>query len=136
MLSLLPLLLSHNLPLPRVHQCVRGRLVHKGLGSSSLVAHSTKHSAVLHSALERYVHDLECTQHSANPVHSHALTECTSLATHLRCTRSSVQVRGRACTCKPRGRGGGQAAGLTLLSVQSKGERVERQSQGSSPGPC
>ena len=26
---------------------------------------STKHSAVLHSALERYAHGLECTQHSA-----------------------------------------------------------------------
>jgi hypothetical protein len=25
---LLPLLLSHNIPLPRVHQCVMGRLVH------------------------------------------------------------------------------------------------------------
>jgi hypothetical protein len=36
---LLPLLLSHNLPLPRVHYCVLGRLVHTGLGSSSLVAH-------------------------------------------------------------------------------------------------
>jgi hypothetical protein len=36
---LLPLLLSHNLPLPRVHLCVMGRLVHAGLGSSSLVAH-------------------------------------------------------------------------------------------------
>jgi hypothetical protein len=36
---LLPLLLSHNLPVPRVHQCVMGRLVHTGLGSSSLVAH-------------------------------------------------------------------------------------------------
>jgi hypothetical protein len=36
---LLPLLLSHNLPLPRVHRCVMGRLVHKGLGWSSLVAH-------------------------------------------------------------------------------------------------
>ena len=36
---LLPLLLSHNLPLPRVHWCVMGRLVHTGLGSSSLVAH-------------------------------------------------------------------------------------------------
>ncbi len=40
---LLPLLLSHNLPIPRVHLCVMGRLVHTGLGSSSLVAH------VLHS---------------------------------------------------------------------------------------
>jgi hypothetical protein len=40
---LLPLLLSHNLPIPRVHECVMGRLVHTGLGSSSLVAH------VLHS---------------------------------------------------------------------------------------
>ena len=29
---LLPLLLSHNLPLPRVH-CVMGSLVHTGLGS-------------------------------------------------------------------------------------------------------
>ncbi len=36
---LLPLLLSHNLPLPRVHLCVMGRLVHTGLGSSTLVAH-------------------------------------------------------------------------------------------------
>jgi hypothetical protein len=36
---LLPLLLSHNLPLPRLHSCVMGRLVHKSLGSSSLVAH-------------------------------------------------------------------------------------------------
>ena len=36
---LLPLLLSHNLPLPRVHKCVMGRLVHTGLSSSSLVAH-------------------------------------------------------------------------------------------------
>jgi hypothetical protein len=36
---LLPLLLSHNLPLPRVHKCVMGRLFHTGLGSSSLVAH-------------------------------------------------------------------------------------------------
>ena len=35
----LPLLLSHNLPFLRVHQCVMGRLVHTGLGSSSLVAH-------------------------------------------------------------------------------------------------
>ena len=29
----LPLLLSHNIPLPRVHSCVMGRLVHTGLGS-------------------------------------------------------------------------------------------------------
>ena len=36
---LIPLLLSHNLPFLRVHQCVMGRLVHTGLGSSSLVAH-------------------------------------------------------------------------------------------------
>jgi len=33
------LLLSHNLPLPRVHKCVMGRPVHTGLSSSSLVAH-------------------------------------------------------------------------------------------------
>jgi hypothetical protein len=36
---LLPLLLSHNLPIPRVHLCVMVRLVHTGLGSSYLVAH-------------------------------------------------------------------------------------------------
>ena len=36
---LLHLLLSHNLPLPRVHWCLMGRLVLTGLGSSSLVAH-------------------------------------------------------------------------------------------------
>ena len=30
---LLPLLLSHNIPLPRVHKCAMGRLVHIGLGS-------------------------------------------------------------------------------------------------------
>ena len=36
---LLPLLLSHNLPLLRVHECVMGRLVHTDFGSSSLVAH-------------------------------------------------------------------------------------------------
>ena len=36
---LLPLLLSHNLPIPRVHECVMGRLVHTDFGSSSLVAH-------------------------------------------------------------------------------------------------
>jgi hypothetical protein len=36
-----PLLLPHNLlnPLPHVHSCVMGRLVHTGRGSSSLVAH-------------------------------------------------------------------------------------------------
>jgi len=34
---LLPLLLSHNLPTPRVHQCVMSRLIHTGLGSSSLI---------------------------------------------------------------------------------------------------
>jgi hypothetical protein len=38
-----PLLLSHNLPTPRVHWCVMSRLIHTGLGSSSLIAH------VLHS---------------------------------------------------------------------------------------
>jgi len=32
-------LLSHNLTVPRVHKYVMGRLVHTGLGSSSLVAH-------------------------------------------------------------------------------------------------
>jgi len=31
---LLPLLLSHNLPFPRVQECVMGRLLHTGLGSS------------------------------------------------------------------------------------------------------
>ena len=36
---LLPLLLSHNLPTPRVHESVMGRLIHTGLGSSSLIAH-------------------------------------------------------------------------------------------------
>jgi len=36
---LLRFLLSHNLPLPRVHECRMGRLVHKGLCSSSFVAH-------------------------------------------------------------------------------------------------
>jgi hypothetical protein len=36
---LLPLLLSHNLSFPRVHQCVMGKLVHIGLGSSSLITH-------------------------------------------------------------------------------------------------
>jgi hypothetical protein len=35
----IPLLLSHNLPFPRVHWCVMDRLAHTGLGSSSLVAH-------------------------------------------------------------------------------------------------
>jgi hypothetical protein len=32
-------LLSHNLPLPHVHYCGMGRLVHAGMGLSSLVAH-------------------------------------------------------------------------------------------------
>ena len=36
---LLLLLLSHKLPFPRIHQRVMGRLVHTGLGSSSLVAY-------------------------------------------------------------------------------------------------
>ena len=40
---LISLLLSHNLPTPRVHECVMSRLIHTGLGSSSLIAH------VLHS---------------------------------------------------------------------------------------
>jgi hypothetical protein len=31
--EVLPLLLSHNLPFPRVHLCVMGRLVHTGLDS-------------------------------------------------------------------------------------------------------
>ena len=35
--SLLPLLLSHNLPFPSVQWCVMGMLVHPGLGSSSLI---------------------------------------------------------------------------------------------------
>ena len=41
---LLPVLLSHNLPLLRVHQSVMGRLVHTGLGSSSLGAHVLHYS--------------------------------------------------------------------------------------------
>ena len=36
---LLPLLLSHNLPTPRVRYCVMSGLIHTGLGSSSLIAH-------------------------------------------------------------------------------------------------
>jgi hypothetical protein len=36
---LIPLLLSHDIPLPRIHQCVMDRLVQTGLCSSSLVAH-------------------------------------------------------------------------------------------------
>jgi hypothetical protein len=32
-------LLSHNIPFPRVHECVMGRLVHTCLGSSYLIAH-------------------------------------------------------------------------------------------------
>jgi hypothetical protein len=38
---LLPLLLLHNLPLPRVHLCVMGRLVHTGLRSRLVVSLST-----------------------------------------------------------------------------------------------
>ncbi len=48
---LLPLLLSHNLPLPRVHKCVMGRLVHTGLGSLSLVAHVLQYPAPTQTAL-------------------------------------------------------------------------------------
>jgi hypothetical protein len=38
---LLPLLLSHNLPLPRIHYCVMGRLVHADLGLRLVVSRST-----------------------------------------------------------------------------------------------
>jgi hypothetical protein len=36
---LLATLLSHNIPFPRVHKCVMGKLVHTCLGSSYLIAH-------------------------------------------------------------------------------------------------
>jgi len=46
---LISLLLSHNLPTPRVHECVMSRLIHTGLGSSSLIAHVCLSSALLNA---------------------------------------------------------------------------------------
>ena len=70
---LLPLLLSHNLPLPRIHKCVMGRLVHSGLGSSSLVAH------VLHYSLppREQLYSRYC---SNTNTHTHGDTQSQSLA--------------------------------------------------------
>ena len=59
---LIPLLLSHNLPITRVHYCVMGRLVHTGLGSSSLIAH------FLHSPPPR---EQLCNRSCSNKTHIH-----------------------------------------------------------------
>jgi hypothetical protein len=54
-----------NLPLPRVHECVMGRLVHTGLGPSSLVAHDLHYPPPPREQLcNRYCSDKHTHSHS------------------------------------------------------------------------
>ena len=94
---LLPLLLSHNLPIPRVHLCVLGRLVHAGLGSSSLVAH------VLHYPLPPHANSFVIGP--AVIKHTHARTvrsvRPAGLARTVRRTGGGVRYPGTAQTPDP-----------------------------------